>query len=264
MEQLTVLVSSCDKYADILPGFVQCFRKYWPNCQYPVALVTETTPKPLDTTFFHSCYAQKTSWAERLLAACRQIETPYVFLLLDDFFVNDVVDSAAIEKALKIMAKNNMGHLRLAPLPKPQCRIPGTKLGNTFCGEYQRGKAYRVSAQVALWNRAYLMRLLQDLGTGELWYFERQGSFLSERYEETCAGTYDDAFPYIEIICGARWLAQGLRFCRRESLPMQYAIRPVEPTWYLLYREARGVIFRLNPTLVTKIKLSLQKGTLSR
>ncbi len=40
----TVLVASCDKYADLLRPFDILWRKYWADCPFETVLVTETTP----------------------------------------------------------------------------------------------------------------------------------------------------------------------------------------------------------------------------
>ena len=40
----TVVVGSCDKYADLLGPFITLFRKFWPDCPFEVVLVTESDP----------------------------------------------------------------------------------------------------------------------------------------------------------------------------------------------------------------------------
>ena len=44
----TVLCCSCDKYADLQPKFLALFRKYWPDCPFPLVLVTESAPETLN------------------------------------------------------------------------------------------------------------------------------------------------------------------------------------------------------------------------
>ena len=43
-ESCTVLVASCDKYADLLGPFSALWRKFWPDCPFEVVLVTESEP----------------------------------------------------------------------------------------------------------------------------------------------------------------------------------------------------------------------------
>lgn len=47
----TVLVASCDKYADLLHPFSILWKKYWPDCPFETVLVTESQPAD-DLCFF--------------------------------------------------------------------------------------------------------------------------------------------------------------------------------------------------------------------
>ena len=42
MQDMCILVVSCDKYADCWTPFSDCMRKFWPDCPYPVYLCTES------------------------------------------------------------------------------------------------------------------------------------------------------------------------------------------------------------------------------
>lgn len=256
-ENLTVLVSSCDQYQDILDPFSVCFHKFWPNCPLKVVLTTESYPIKTKNWVFDEVVAsgKEKSWCERLCAGLNAIDTPYILLILDDFFLSAPVQNEQMENLLAVVKKYHAAHMRLEPLPKPQRPLPEEGVG-----EYVRGHAYRVSAQVAIWDREYLIKLLQEMGKSELWYFERQGSFASEKYEQISLGCYRVTMPYVEIICAARWLRSGVKFCKNENIPIQRALRNDEPLSFWLYRKVRGVIFHLCPTLITKIKLKITKG----
>lgn len=255
MEQVTVLVSSCDKYADILDGFAACWKKYWPDCPFPVVLSTESVPEKLNTEFFTECYAEKKDWSERLLTACQKIDSPYILWILDDYFVNRTIDTSLMNEIVDFVKEEDLGLFRMIPSPVPQVKWSKVCAGKIVCGEYQKGQAYRISTQVAIWKKDFLVRLLKDLGPCDPWRFERYGSFLSAQYAESCLGTYEKVFPYTEVLCGGRWINEGWHFCKRENLPMQYAKRDREPLWYYWYRILRGVVFRINPEFFTKAKL---------
>ena len=250
---LTVVVSSCDRYQDILRPFSVCFRKFWEDCPSGVMLATETTPPDMEDTVFNRIVpaGAGTSWCERLYACLEQAKTPYILLVLDDFFLKAPVSNQRIEALLETAKEMHAAHLRLEPLPKPQRRITGE------VGEYVKGQAYRVSAQIAIWDRAYLMRMLKEIGKSELWYFERQGSFISEKYDQISLGCYQTVMPFEEIICAARWLPGGIKFCQKENIPIQREIRADEPASFTMYRNLRGIIFHICPTLITKIKLKM-------
>ncbi len=250
-EELTVVVSSCDKYADLLRPFSVAFQQYWPDCRYPRLLVTESAPTVLPEYIFDDILAcgKGVSWCARLLAAAKQVTTPYMLLILDDFFLCDQFSNIKMEQYLKLAQKYESGSLRLVPLPAPHVALPEQEIG-----EYKRGEAYRVCAQVAIWDTAYLIALLSETPDSELWEFERRGSFLSESFAAPMLGTYRYVFPYTEIICAGKWLSSGLVFCSRAGIEIDESIRPTESDFYLGWRCIRGGIFKWNPTLITKLK----------
>ncbi len=258
--RMTIVTSSCDQYADLLGPFSQLFKKYWKDCQYPSVLVTESKPAIPEPNAFDKMdgWGSQTPWSDRLLFTLRELNTPYILLVLDDFLMCGPFSNEQAERYLDILQEHNAAAIRLAPLPKPQREI------TPEYGEYVKGKAYRVSAQVGIWNRSYLISLLEELSPSELWNFERSGSFVSEKHDAPFLGTYAMVFPYIEMICKARWLSSGLKFCKREGVTLDVSKRETEPRWFLLYRQVRGVIFRINPTLITKVKLRLTNGAKGR
>jgi len=253
--KMAVIVSSCDRYADLLEPFHQVFTKYWPDCQYRKVLVTQSKPETIGLHMFDhiDAWGVDMPWTQRLLYTLRALSTPYFLLILDDFFMSGMFSNAKAEHYLDILQEKQGAGIRLTPLPKPKRAV------TSEYGEYPIGQAYRVSAQVGIWNREYMILLLEDLQASELWNFERYGSLVSEKYISPSFGTYQTVFPYTEVICFGRWLAGGLRFIENEGITIDRSRRAAEPWWFLLYREARGIVFRLNPTLVTKIVMKLSK-----
>lgn len=258
--RMTIVMTSCDAYTDILTPSLQLMHKYWPDCVYSKVLTTQSDPGPSTAAGFDRVDAWGTDvpWAQRLLNTLKTLETAYFLLVLDDFFMKSPFTTAQMEHYLDIVEQNQACALRLAPLPKPTLQI------TQEYGEYPKGKAYRVSAQVGVWDRQYMIGLLEALQPCELWYFERFGSFLSERFAQRSLGMYKMVFPYTEVICKSRWIAGALRFCQREGVTLNRTIRVKEPTWFLLYRKVRGLVFRINPTFITKVKLRLTKGMQGR
>ena len=46
--EITVLVNSCDEYSEIWDVFFTLFKKYWPQCEYPIVLNTESKSYSFD------------------------------------------------------------------------------------------------------------------------------------------------------------------------------------------------------------------------
>ena len=41
-KNLTILVTSCDKYSDLWIPFIKLFRKFWSDCPYKLVLISES------------------------------------------------------------------------------------------------------------------------------------------------------------------------------------------------------------------------------
>ena len=70
----TVLVCSCDKYADVVGPFAALYRKYWPDCPFETVLVTETD---LGQSGFDRTIAcgEGLNWCEMLVMALGSVFT---------------------------------------------------------------------------------------------------------------------------------------------------------------------------------------------
>ena len=87
MDDLALLVVSCDKYSDLWDIFWILIEKYWNDC---------TLTKYLGTNYFN--YAKNNvrtiqvgedrSWAENVRKMLEQVQENYVVMMLEDFFID--------------------------------------------------------------------------------------------------------------------------------------------------------------------------------
>lgn len=172
MNDVTILVLSCDKYADLWKPFFMLFRKYWPKCPYPVVLGSNTKKNRGVPTILSG---PDRDWSTSLLKILSQITTPHVFIWLDDIFPISRVSTQRFKDSLRFMNLKNAKHIHVYPVPKPD-HVEG------LFGIFDRGAPYRATA-LGFWDRKYLMDLL--LPGESPWKFEVMGSYRS---------CYDDGF----------------------------------------------------------------------
>lgn len=105
MEKCEIIVNSCDNYSDLWQPFFQLFTKYWKDCPYKIILNTETKSfsYPGLSINTYSMNAGEKRWGKRFLDHLDKVDTEYVLLLLDDFFLRDYVDQTVIDKCLSLM-----------------------------------------------------------------------------------------------------------------------------------------------------------------
>ena len=72
----TVVVASCDKYADLIGPFAALWKKFWSDCQFETVLVTETAPAETEAFDRVIACGGGMNWCSRLVMALDRIATP--------------------------------------------------------------------------------------------------------------------------------------------------------------------------------------------
>lgn len=241
-DSCTVLVCSCDKYADLLPPFVQLWKRFWPDCPFRTLLVTETDPGVEGFDGVISCGAGGT-WCSRLVRALDEISSPYVLMLCDDYYLASGVDTALVMKRLGQMREFQASNLRLIPNPKP-----GSANATPFAGGLMRYKtpyAYSVATQAGLWERGFLRLLAQ--GRSSIWEFERYGSFDARLEGKLLLVTPEKEFPFVDAVHKGHWEPWGLALCREHGVDLSGSARTLPGFAARLRERLKGVVFRVFP-----------------
>ena len=218
MSNCTVIVSSCDRYSDLWQPFFNLFKKYWPDCIYPVFLITEEKKADISSVKSLSLGLDK-DWSTLMLQSLKEVETPYVLLMLEDFFIRKEVDSEKIISLLKSMEKNNLSMLRLIPRPGPTISIAG----ESRYGSLSIDDSYRVSTQGSLWKVEVLSALLK---AGEsAWEFEINGTKRSKEYQNFVS-VYRSVLPYYHhVIQGGKWFPWDAWTFSRKNIGVNLSVR---------------------------------------
>lgn len=203
-----VLVLSCDKYSHVWPGFFQSWKKYFPSCQYPVYLGSNSVS-------YHGAGVKTLltgddpDWSTSLLRILNQIPERRIFIILEDLLLASPMDASAFQGAVQFMEKNQAKHIKYYIPLAPDQDVPGEPFGI-----YERGRPYRISV-VGFWDKDYLKSLLIP---GESpWNFEILGSYRT---------SYTDGFfmmktklcDFANMIEKGRWYPAALRWAEKEGL----------------------------------------------
>jgi len=210
-------VLSCDKYADLWTPFFQLFRRFWPDCPFPVYLVSNRLRA--DIASVHPIQVgDDVSWSDTLAQALRRLDQPYVLLVLDDLFLLKRVPSAEVVALLAWMIGSGANCLRLYPPPPPDQPY------DARVGIVSPGTIYRTSTVFSAWRKTTLLELLEP---GEsAWDFEIAGSARSDRL----GGFYSTRRPAVSIVNGVikgKWRRDALQRVRALGADVDLAARPL-------------------------------------
>lgn len=227
----TVLVNSCDAYNDAWEPFFKLFKKYWPDCKFPIALNTETKKYSyMDLNI--KAYNTKLNipWSKRLKSVLKRINSKYIIFLLEDFFLMDFVDSKRIDEVIEWMEKDP------SVAVFSFFRVEDDKHKDTKSTKYPhyylRNKYgdYRYNCQAAVWNRKELIKTLRNFESA--WDWELDGNYRSYRSKKQFYTLMDPKYYIFKYDCevyglfGGKWRMPGTEeLFKKENINMDLDIR---------------------------------------
>ena len=218
--RVTLLVPSCDRYADLWAPFFALLRRNWPDCPFRV-VVGSNHRACAEPGVEALLVGDDVDWSRGLRAMVERVETPAVLVVLEDFLLVRRVDSAEVLARVDDFFALDAAYLRLRPFPPPDLRLARFPA----VGEVEPGAPYRASMQAALWRREDLLALLRD---GENpWEFEVYGARRSDSFARGFYSATADVLDYYAAVTAGKWIPYGVALCREHGVPVDLAARPV-------------------------------------
>lgn len=211
-----IIVPSCDAYEDSWAPFFAFFFKYWPDCPFPVYLVTEKKTYPdRRVTMLH--LGQDHGWANNMFIALDTVPEKYFLYFLEDVFIMKKVDTARVLRLLELSKRDDVSCLRLYPAPGPSRAYGDSR----ELGVIAQDAPYRMSTMTAIWDKAAFRRLLKP---GEnAWQMEYDGTKRAHGMKELFLSVWPRD-PVIKLFATAikrgHWQYDALKYCEKEGVPV--------------------------------------------
>ncbi|MBQ7522319.1 MAG: hypothetical protein IJU14_05505 [Clostridia bacterium] len=231
MNEMAVLVCSCDKYKSAWQPMFELFFKFWNDCPYRVYLMTNNavyTHERVTTV----CTGDDVSWSKSFKKVLEFLKEKYVLVIMEDYFLQSKVKNEDFDLVLDYIKKNDTDCFRIFPTPPPD-----KKYG--YCGEFMTGiiaenASYRVSLQAGIWKREYLLSLIDEKESA--WQFEHMGSKRSSEDGSNFISVWEKSprliFDYYctGIIQGY-WIKEAVELCRKNGIEVDMSVIKAEPFW---------------------------------
>src|SRR5687767_11173207 len=91
----SLLVPSCDSYSDLWRPFWTLFWRYWPDCPFPAHLGSNVERFD-DVRVTTVTAGGGNNWTNRVREQVEALSTPYVLLMLEDFFLRAPVPTSRV------------------------------------------------------------------------------------------------------------------------------------------------------------------------
>ena len=175
MANYCLLILSCDKYSSLWSPFFDRLKKYWPNDGATRYLVTNYMDPDIEGVEILRL-GEDIDWSSNLQKALHEIESEYIFILLEDIFIKRKVDLNLLQTSLSFLDGAKPNYLNTKSRPRPRGAWHGSLIR-----EIVKGSHYRSSVTNVFWRKETLLNLLVSGETP--WKFEKNGSIRSNLYD---------------------------------------------------------------------------------
>lgn len=196
-EKITILVNSCDKYSDVWDLFFVSLNQNWPSLKTKIVLNCESLTYRfggLDiNTFSLFCENSDSSWGLRLKKTIGMIETEYLFFLMDDYILEDLVNEEMISTCLQWLENDeSIAAIYFLNIEGPNVndgKYPGFEL-------LPQRKDYKLNTAPGIWRVKSLEKYIGEKDSP--WGWEFFGSSRAYNTEDKFYCLMDNAeMPYI-------------------------------------------------------------------
>lgn len=180
-DDVSILVVGFDGYIDVWNHFFALMNKYWADRPQTYLATSELTPVYENVHVIPT--GKNTEWSKRTAIALEQIKTPYVILMLEDFFISDYVDNDVVKSCIEMVEQDNIKFYQiLVQLLKQTWEKGKPYKGNKHIHVIPTDKKYGVNLQAAIWQTQYLKEKIGNENYNA-WQFE-MNQLNAEKYNE--------------------------------------------------------------------------------
>lgn len=157
---MIVLISTIDEYAAVWPVTCYGLRRYWPDCPWPIVWYTNRLEAPCGHTVQ---VGDDRHWAKMTRRALEIARADAVLLMMDDVWLAESVDTAALLDFASLLERDVADHIQLQPAPADRQRhFKGQSPHDPRLLVYRSDSPVRVCLQPGLWRVEALRSLLRD------------------------------------------------------------------------------------------------------
>ena len=225
-EDVTVLVSSCDKYEDAWEPFFRLFSIMGVGEAFShIVLNTETKQ-------FHCPYLDvrtintpgRMTWSQRMRSVLERIESEYIFLLLEDFFIQKPFNAVQFDKLMDFFRSHaEVGVIHTTPNSRIK-DLPDDMFFERCFDDLN------ITVTAVVWRKSYLLKILRDHESN--WEYEWYDGKRAKLYTEKVM-QYNEKYPiiyYYEIalnegygISQGKWLPNNKQLFEKYGIEVDYS-----------------------------------------
>lgn len=204
MDNVCLLVQSCDKDELLWPVWHYYWRKFW-GCQdlMPAYLMTQAKQSALEG--ITTIQSGKSDWGQEMHVVLDSIPEEYVIMLHEDYFLTEPTDRKTLETLINGAMSHQTNLLKICGswagfVDDRKPLIPtDLKAGPYTLWQYPNTRMYLISHQISIWKKSFLRDTILPGYTP--WDHELSGT---DRIRSWLAPIYayvgEPPIPYTEVM----------------------------------------------------------------
>lgn len=213
MSNVAILISTCDKFSDLWDEHIALLKKNWKGEMWDVFLVTDKqTSRSYEGVKIISAGEDK-DFPMRIKFAVAQIDSAYILLTLDDYFVIDEVHSNRLQELVERSIKDNISYLKLYDRRKtnPKKYEPLQNLVSI-----DLNKKYAITLYPAIWERNFLYESVQKDMTP--WLYEPSLTKYARDKHAICMFSHSGVFNILDVVRKGKVLHKADRYFKKNEI----------------------------------------------
>lgn len=256
IENVAIVFTIFDGYVDLWDDAIKYIKKFWKN-HPPIYVFTNEIEKKWEGV---TCIAvgADAEWSRKAQKAIEVVKEKYLILLLEDFYVGDIIDNNEVQQLINFMEYNKVKYCKLCD----NNRIIHKKKKNYKNSKYHviyADEDYGICLQAAVWEKNFLLKKVGKENYNA-WIFElNQVKDTLNAKHKALSYAIEDQRNILNIKHGAvqgKMLPSTVRYFRKIGDPLatdRIIINKKEYLKYIIKQLGKDIIPRSVASYVKKI-----------
>lgn len=235
INNLSIVIASCDKYAGLWEPFFKLLFQNWPSLAVDSSNAIPIFFISNNKRFNHPRVQNiqipnEISWSDNMLNALSKVPTKYVLYLQEDYFLTRAVNEELLKQMLEYVKNHEAVYLQIGEFsPTVQSVKPEIiAKGSLNLAEFSKHSLYRTSLQAGIWDKDALIWLIKPGETAV--DFELASSKRSEGMQRLFLAHLDvahDPIKYINAVIGGLLLKSAVDYLHSQNIVFDPKSQPL-------------------------------------
>lgn len=221
-KDMTIVFIGFDGYSDLWDDCFKLFNLFYKDNPYRTLFINNV--KEVSYPGIETLHAGKDAeWSKKVQLAIKESNTPYICLLLEDFFVGKTIDNLEINKAIELIKKDNLKYYKLANLSRAVKNRDVQYKDYKYLHIIPEDDEYGVSLQAAIWDKEYLKELLGG-DNYNAWIFEfnrvKEAEGKTNTAKEGCVFDERNIFNLKHGVIQSKYLPATIKYFKKIGIDL--------------------------------------------